>query len=1083
MTMRPGDFERYARPLDYDPKSPKHFMFGETVDPVKGSAPKNLTQEEYLRYLAGLKGFSDVPFLNVNKLQGKKGKSSLVITGHEGRHRSRALDAAGEQAGLVQFLPRSGLREDFPRRYRDEYIDALREELEKHGRMVTPEPDGAIIRPDIELPDVYRAGGAVRKADGGASTYNEAMLRRNRKFSQTDLDRMRREVAENARRIAAEKQERLDNPPPAEMTEYNPTLQQRLGSATERGLRAIGSPANRARELSGVLTGGSTGSPLPLGMSVLDFTPAAIPVYGGQGVMNAADAAGKGNYGEAALELGLAGLDLAPGVPATKALARAAKPMVKAGAKALAPKAGELAEQYMTRTGMMKHLFIGEKSSAWNAGAAGKAVELEKAGVDPVDIWRQTGTFRSPDGSLRQEISDVGSKFRGEKEMRELADSMKQQEVDIKGRIAESKLYPDLFPKQLTAAQKDMRRQAKDIKERRTMEGGPEYRVERGNRAEFALEHPELYKAYPNLSGMDVLQGGRSGSARASYMEGIGGSDPGLMNVYDLGLRDNPRSSAVHEMQHAIQGIEDFGRGGNPEMAFQHKEAHKILNDLRKQALEPTPYEEYVKNAGLESLPLGDAMKRYEDYKKSLPAYAKKYDREFQTQAANLYYKNLAGEAEARAAQARIDLTPEQRLEKFPLNFGDNGYDVLPEDIIVKREAKGGRVSLDAMRLAVGGMAGGGRSGFIREGIKSAAKAAQKANQYTAVDRGRAGIEAAEMIRLQEQVRASEALGQLMEKGIKKVSTTQSDRTRVGGGNIGGANFPAISLVDPEYAGKVWGVGDKPTAARLTNLSSPETAWTTMLGSANQLKTNPIVFDRMRRKFLTEMRAGNLSAELEKKIDKNLELTFGEGASIRDPKIWKEADTFDKRSALADIMMGQGIPPSKGGVSLGGEKSGKGVIFKPSEILTKETEPSLLHSEHGGDVPTYALGPRLFSLGKETYYRPDLHPGFPQLIQGKDFGFNVKPTPSEVFLPDWYERFKEKFPERKAPPGYYDLSLGLKGEGLPSQELNDEYIRHLLREGFKKGGIVKRKKNGGVMRKAEGGQITSDDLIIEERKL
>jgi hypothetical protein len=165
MTMRPGDFERYASPLNYDPKSPKHFMFGEMIDPSKGSTPKGLTQEQYLRYLAGLKGFSDVPFLEAKKLEGKKPK--LAIVGHEGRHRSRALDAAGEQAGLVQFYPRASLREEFPRRHRDEYIDALREELEKHGRMVTPESDGSIIRPDIELPDVYKGGGAVRKAAGG----------------------------------------------------------------------------------------------------------------------------------------------------------------------------------------------------------------------------------------------------------------------------------------------------------------------------------------------------------------------------------------------------------------------------------------------------------------------------------------------------------------------------------------------------------------------------------------------------------------------------------------------------------------------------------------------------------------------------------------------------------------------------------------------------------------------------------------------------------------------------------------------------------------------------------------------------
>lgn len=322
-----------------------------------------------------------------------------------------------------------------------------------------------------------------------------------------------------------------------------------------------------------------------------------------------------------------------------------------------------------------------------------------------------------------------------------------------------------------------------------------------------------------------------------------------------------------------------------------------------------------------------------------------------------------------------------------------------------------------------------------------------------AADRAAAGRAAAELIKSQEQVKASEALGQLMEKGFKRTTTTQADRTRVGGGNIGGAPFSAISEADPNYAGKVWGVMDEGTAARLKNLTMPDTAWTTMLGSANQLKTNPIVFDKLKKGFVDAMKQGKLSDELEAKINHNLALTFGEGADIRDPSIWKQADTFEKRAALADLMMGKGIPPKKGGVSLGGEKSGKGVIFRPTDILIRETEPSLLHPKHGGEAPTFAAGPRLFQMEKESEYRPDLHPGFPTLITGKDLGLNVKPTPTEVYLPDWHKKFKEANPDRKAP-GYYDLALGVEGEGLPSQELNDEYIRHLLREGFAEGGEV-----------------------------
>jgi len=318
-----------------------------------------------------------------------------------------------------------------------------------------------------------------------------------------------------------------------------------------------------------------------------------------------------------------------------------------------------------------------------------------------------------------------------------------------------------------------------------------------------------------------------------------------------------------------------------------------------------------------------------------------------------------------------------------------------------------------------------------------------------ATGRQLAGKKAAELIRSQPQTKASEALGQLMDKGYKQIITTQADRTRVGGGNIGGPAFPVLGAANPEYAGRAWGVMDPGTARRLTNLTSPETAWTTMLGSASQLKTNPVVFDKLKRSFLSSMRKGNLSEDLAEKINKNLVLTFGEGADIRSSKIWKDADTFEKRAALADVMLGQGLPPSKGGVALGGKK---GTIFDGESILREETQAGLLHPKHGGDVPTYAAGPRLFTLGENTEYRPDLHPGFPTLISGQDLGMNMVPTPTEVFLPDWHRNFKAKNPTRS--PGYYDLALGLKGEGLPAQKLTPDYIRHLMQSGYALGGTA-----------------------------
>ena len=345
----------------------------------------------------------------------------------------------------------------------------------------------------------------------------------------------------------------------------------------------------------------------------------------------------------------------------------------------------------------------------------------------------------------------------------------------------------------------------------------------------------------------------------------------------------------------------------------------------------------------------------------------------------------------------------------------------------------------------------------------------------SAMGRAAAGQAGANLIKRQPQVKASEALGQAMEKGFKKTTTTQTDRTKVGGGNIGGGAFSAISEAHPDYEGKVWGVMDSGTASRLTNLTDPETAWTTMLGSATQLKTNPVVFGKLRKAFLSALKEGKMSPELEAKFNHNLALTFGKGASIRDPNIWKAIDTFDKRAAMADLMMGQGVAPKKGGIAMGGEKSGKGVIFRPTDILKGETERGLMHEEHGGDVPTFAAGPRLFSLSGTHEHRPDLHPGFPTLLHGKDLGHNVKPTPTEVYLPDWHAKFKAANPHRKEP-GYYDLALGVKGEGLPSQALNDPYIRHLIREGYAEGGEVSQDEMLAhtMLHKAVGGPVQPD---------
>ena len=162
MTMNPADFERFAIPLEMSERR----IAGH--DPSKATMPTS----EYIRHLSGIEGFHDVPFLQINK--GEQGLPLIpFISGHEGRHRNRAMAERGDPAGLVQLLPRAELREPFPRRDQEEYLEALKKEMEMTGNMVRPEGyfdnmlQKDIKRKPVELPDIYAEGGGVHLAGGG----------------------------------------------------------------------------------------------------------------------------------------------------------------------------------------------------------------------------------------------------------------------------------------------------------------------------------------------------------------------------------------------------------------------------------------------------------------------------------------------------------------------------------------------------------------------------------------------------------------------------------------------------------------------------------------------------------------------------------------------------------------------------------------------------------------------------------------------------------------------------------------------------------------------------------------------------
>jgi hypothetical protein len=302
---------------------------------------------------------------------------------------------------------------------------------------------------------------------------------------------------------------------------------------------------------------------------------------------------------------------------------------------------------------------------------------------------------------------------------------------------------------------------------------------------------------------------------------------------------------------------------------------------------------------------------------------------------------------------------------------------------------------------------------------------------------------------LAKALKASEALGG--HEG-KRLFTTQSDRTKVGGKYLGGPGFSSLQLTNPLYeqANAVWGVGEKSAASKMINAakgSQEPSVWTTMLGSPEQHRSNQQVFDELLKGFRSSAKKGNLDPDLHARINAKLAAppakdaapVFEEGVDILDPKFRQIADTFDKRAHAASVMSGEG---------LGGKK---GQIIDYEKILRGSTDPMLT------DVPTFSMGPRLFELHGDVVHRPDLHPAFPVILTGKDFGTTFDPVPRDLMLRDFVENMIQT---KGRKPGYMDLI-----RNTPSQFLSEDFLTGLQKSGYKQGGTVtksvkKRSKNG-----------------------
>jgi len=165
------------------------------------------------------------------------------------------------------------------------------------------------------------------------------------------------------------------------------------------------------------------------------------------------------------------------------------------------------------------------------------AVNMEMDTAHPDKIWEKTGFFRGADNKWRYEIPDVGMKLKDE------AFELKGNNIVPKG--PSQKPLPD------NASFEDIFDHLASFGKRK------------GLTLEQVIDHPELFKAYPELKGVKVQPFphptsslGMATSNREIYLNQM---SPKQM-----------REVLMHEVQHMIQDIERFAKGGSAEMFQPH---------------------------------------------------------------------------------------------------------------------------------------------------------------------------------------------------------------------------------------------------------------------------------------------------------------------------------------------------------------------------------------------------------------------------------------------------------------------------------------------------------------------------------
>jgi hypothetical protein len=328
---------------------------------------------------------------------------------------------------------------------------------------------------------------------------------------------------------------------------------------------------------------------------------------------------------------------------------------------------------------MLAGTFIGPNSKLWNKEANSLAKALESKGIDPTEIWQKTGNAKYVDNAWRQEIPD------------NLAKPISAESLDVAKPLPQVmehdllyKAYPEL--KETKLGFKPKNKTSSYYSPDLNMIKLGEYSSKLKNAGAYEAEREAVYNQAKDLQSKNLLTPEMDAKLNKD-LEDIGWKYYDSPLVHDINVQPT-----MHEVTHAIQRLENTTKGGSPSMfemdLLENKAwANQQVAEKNAQLNDVANMMEKARANQASDPSFGKRIEALQNKYNSLMNEKMKYIKEVQMDPkmeAFDKYKRLAGEAEARLVERRLNLTPEERLKHFPFKEGEFGLDVPYKELIVK---------------------------------------------------------------------------------------------------------------------------------------------------------------------------------------------------------------------------------------------------------------------------------------------------------------------------------------------------------------------------------------------------------------